>query len=326
MNLNVNYLGLKLKNPIILGSSGISTKIDTLQRLEDSGLAAVVMKSLFEEQVHKHAEHNYANNDFSHTEAYQYISGHSKEADLEHYLEMVRNAKENLEIPVIASINCHTKDSWIEYTKLIEETGADALEINVSLLPSDADRESKKNEKLYFDILKSVRKYTKLPIALKMSPYSAGLANLIRKLSWTKQVNALVLFNRYYNPDIDINKMSFTNSDTLSRPEDITNTLRWIAIMHGQMEKDLVASTGVHNGEGLIKMLLAGATAVQMVSAIYKRGEKAVKETLNDLQEWMQKNNFNSLDQFRGKLSYKNSNNSAVYERIQFMKHYSGIE
>ncbi len=326
MELTTNYLGLKLKNPIIVGSSGISKKTDMLRKLEDNGAAAVVMKSLFEEQLHKHAEKNYQDNNFAHTEAYGYISQHSKEADLEEYLEMLTTAKETLEIPVIASINCHTKDSWIEYTKLIEKTGVDALEINVSFLPSDIERESKKNEKLYFDILKRVSKNTKLPIALKMSSYSAGLANLIRKLSWTKQVDGFVLFNRYYIPDIDIEKQDFISSNPLSRPEDIANTLRWIAIMSGQIQKDIAGSTGVHNGEGVIKMLLAGATVTQMVSAIYKKGEKIIKESLTELENWMEKNNYSKIDDFRGKLSYKNSNNSSVYERIQFMKYYSGIE
>lgn len=326
MDISVDYLGLKLKNPVIVGSSGLCTNMPSLRRLEDNGAAAVVLKSLFEEQLHKHAEYNYAGSNFKHTEAYHYISQHSKEADMEDYLNLIQDAKDGLDIPVIASINCHTQDSWTEYTKMVEDAGADALEINVSMLPSDIEADSKDNENLYFDILKNVRKSTKLPIALKMSYYSAGLAKLIRTLSWTKQTDAFVLFNRYYSPDIDIDKMDFTVSNLYSHPDEITHTLRWVAIMSEQIKQDIVASTGVHDGEGLVKMLLAGAQAVQMVSAIYKTGEVVIKKTLEELKDWMQKKEFSSLNQFRGKLNYKNTNNSAVFERIQFMKHYSGIE
>ena len=326
MDLKVKYLGLDLKNPVIAGSSGLCANLPSLKRLEDNGAAAVVLKSLFEEQLHKHAAYNYSSSNFEHTEAYDYINRHSKESDMENYLELIEQAKSSLDIPVIASINAHSKDSWTDYTKRVEEAGADAIEINVSLLPSDCGVSSKENEQIYFDILKAVRKQTNLPLALKMSYFSAGLAQLIQKLSWTKDVDAFVLFNRYFSPDIDIDDMSMTSSNIYSSPDDITTSLRWIAIMSDQIKQDLAASTGVHNGAGIAKQILAGATVVQMVSAIYKHGEPVINKALEELKTWMQKKEFNSLDDFRAKLNYKNSDKSKAYERIQFMKYYSGIE
>lgn len=326
MDLKVKYLGLELKNPIIAGSSGLCGNIASLQRLQQNGAAAVVLKSIFEEQLHKHAAYNYASSNFEHTEAYDYISRHSKDTDMQDYLQLIEEAKNKLDIPVIASINANTKDSWTEYTQKVEKAGADAIEINISLLPSDTDITSKDNEQRYFDILKAVRKNTRLPIALKMSYFSAGLAQLIQKLSWTKDTDAFVLFNRYFSPDIDLDEISMTSSNVFSSPAEISTSLRWIAIMAGRIKQDLIASTGVHDGKGIAKQILAGATAVQMVSSIYKHGEPVIQKSLNELREWMEKKNFNNLDDFRGSLSYKNADNSKAYERIQFMKYYSGIE
>ncbi|MEA2042129.1 MAG: dihydroorotate dehydrogenase-like protein [Bacteroidota bacterium] len=326
MDISVKYMGLKLKNPIVVGSCGLTGNIDSLKRLEDNGAAAVVLKSLFEEQLHMHAAHNYSKSDFGHTEAYDYISRHTKDTDLENYLQLISDAKSSLDIPVIASINSTSKDNWVAYTKEVEKAGADALELNVSLLPSNANSTSKENEKIYFDIVEAVSKRTDLPLALKMSRFSAGLANLIRQLCWTKNVDSFTLFNRYYSPDIDINTLKMTSSNVYSSPDEISSSLRWVALLSDVLNNDIAASTGIHNGEAVIKQLLAGATVIQMVSALYKHGEGLISKSLNDLTDWMEQKNFDSIDSFRGKMSFKNADESDSLERIQFMKYFGGIE
>jgi dihydroorotate dehydrogenase (fumarate) len=208
----------------------------------------------------------------------------------------------------------------------MEEAGADAIELNVSLIPTNIEKTSEDNEKIYFNIIEEAKKELKIPVALKMSHYSAGLSNLIQKLSWTKKVDAFVLFNRYYNPDIDINTLKLTSSGVFSTPADIAASLRWVAVLSGNIQTDISASTGVHSGGDLVKQILAGADSVQVVSAIYKHGPAYVKTILDELESWMAKKNFNSISEFKGKVNYKNTSNSVAFERIQFMKYFGGIE
>ena len=236
----------------------------------------------------------------------------------------MEEAKKKVEIPIIASINCISTKEWTNFAKNIESAGADALELNVSMLPSEENRTSKENEQIYFEIIEKIKPQISIPLSLKMSHFSAGLSNLVRKLSWTKMIDSIVLFNRYFNPDIDINNFKITSSGVFSTPEDISISLRWIALLSDKVHCNLAASTGVHSGEGVIKQLLAGATAVQIVSVIYKYGPEYISTILNDLTTWMEKKNFNSIDDFRGKLSGKE--NTASFERIQYMKYFGGIE
>lgn len=203
--------------------------------------------------------------------------------------------------------------------------GADALELNVSLLPSDPRMTCQKSEEIYTDIVNSVAEAVSIPIALKMSQYSSALANLIQKLSWTDKVSGFVLFNRYYRPDIDIDKMEITSADVFSSPADCSYTLRWVALMSGLIEKDIAASTGIHDSEGLIKQLLAGATAVQVVSTVYKHGSVQLRTILDGLEAWMEEKSFGSVNDFRGKLGYEQIEDPAVFERTQSMKYFAGL-
>ncbi len=326
MDLSVKYLGLTLKNPIIVGSSGLTNSVEKIKVLEANGAGAVVLKSLFEEQIAFEASRADSGNAYDYPEAMDYIQAFAKDNAVAETLTLIENAKKEVNIPIIASINCVTKGEWLDFAKKFEEAGADALELNISLLPTDLSKTSADNEKVYFDIIEAVRKHVNIPIALKMSHYSAGLANLIQKLSWTKQVDAFVLFNRYYNPDIDINTMKITSTGVFSTPEDISQSLRWVAILSDKIRTDIAASTGVHNADGVIKQLLAGADVVQVVSTLYKHGPKYLSEIVSGLESWMDKNNYNSIEDFKGKVNYASAENSVAFERVQFMKYFGGIE
>jgi len=325
MSLSVKYLGLDLKNPIIIGSSGLTNSVEKIKNLEKSGAGAVVLKSLFEEQILMEMGRSENQDYHGYPEAHDYARYYTKEKSICDYLNLLEEAKGSVNIPVIASINCVDSKEWSSFAKKIESSGADALEINVSMLPSDIKASSIDNENKYFDIISEVRKNIKIPIALKMSSYSAGLAQLIQKLSWTKNTDAFVLFNRYYSPDIDLDKMKIVSSNVLSSPAEISVSLRWMAVLSNKIKLPLIASTGIHNSEGVIKQILAGAQAVQIVSTVYKNGNQYIGEIISGIENWMNKNNYSSLADFRGLLSYDKAKEAASFERIQFMKYYSNI-
>ncbi len=325
-NLSIQYMGLKLKNPLIIGSSGLTNSVNNVIEFERRGVGAVVLKSLFEEQIRNEIKTTISNNDVGYyPETEDYISNYSKIHSLEEYLELIRNCKKAVKIPIIASINCVSASEWTSFASQIELAGADALELNIYILPSDVSHSGIQNENIYFSILNEIKNHIKIPVALKISPYFSGLANMVQKLSWSG-ANGLVLFNRFYSPNINIDTLKISTINTFSAPEEMSNTLRWVAILSDTIKTDIVASTGIHDGDTVIKMLLAGASAVQIVSTLYKNGFEKIEEILTDLTKWMDKNSFSKIADFKGKMSYKNTQNPAAYERVQFMKHYSGIE
>lgn len=324
MNLSTQFIGIPIKNPIIAGSSGLSNTVEGVKKLADNEAGAVILKSLFEEQIIKEGKAGIKNNLYEHPDAYDYISNYAKQESLDKYLYLIERSKQQVDIPVIASINCISVNEWMYFTRSIESAGADGLELNISFLPSDDNVTGYENEKIYFEITKKIRSIISIPIALKMSYYSSGLANLIKRLSWTEDINAFILFNRYYNPDIDINKLEFKSSNLLSNPEDLSVSLRWINLLSGLIETELVPSTGIHNADGVIKQILAGAHAVQVVSALYKHGPTYIKTMLAELKEWMLLHDYKSINDFFALLGKKRSEN-AMFERVQFMKYYGGI-
>lgn len=324
-DLATDYLGLKLKNPIIVGSCGFTNKVDKIAELAAHGAAAVVLKSLFEEQIQAELSANLDSYHSDYPGATDYIREYTRGNEVAAYLKLIADAKKAVDIPVIASINCVSALEWVSFAKSIEEQGADALELNISLLPTNPQMTSSDYEKKYAEIIAAVQDTISIPLALKMSHYSASLANLIQKLSWTTKLAGFVLFNRYYQPDFDIENMTVKSANVLSSPEDFSFALRWIALMAGRVERDLVGSTGIHDGAAVIKQLLAGATAVQVVSTIYKNGPTSLQQMLAALEEWMTRHGFSSIADFRGKLSYSKSEDPAVYERTQFMKYYGGL-
>lgn len=323
-DLKTMYMGLELKNPIIVGSCGLTGNLDSIKKMATAGASAVVLKSLFEEQIMMEVNKNMDdyNPVHGHTEMYDYQKYFEKQHLLENYLQLIKDAKQAVDIPIIASINCMSSADWTGFAKDIENAGADALELNIFLLPSNPKMEGKDNENLYFDIIKKVTAEISIPISIKISHYFDNLANTLQRFSKTN-IKGMVLFNRFYNTDIDIEKEELIAGNVFSTADDMSNSLRWIGIMSKLVDCDLCATTGIHNGKDAIKFLLAGASSVQMVSSIYINSPKIIEQSLSEIKDWMEKHNYESIDQFRGKLSKTSEMNNALYERVQFMK-YSG--
>jgi dihydroorotate dehydrogenase (fumarate) len=324
-DVSTTYMGLRLKNPLIVGSCGLTSKVQSLKELEAGGAAAVVLKSIFEEEIAA----EYANvlaeakaKGMS-LESYDYFDYQIRGDRVASYVELVRQAKKGLSIPVIASINCTYSHEWASFAKDLEGAGADGLELNMFFLPSDLKRTSEEREKEYFLIIERVLKLVKIPVAVKISPYFSTLAQVINRLSRTG-IAALVLFNRFFAIDIDIEKMILTGSNTMSGAGEASLPLRWISLMTRRVGCDLAASSGVHDGAGLVKQLLAGARAVQAVSTFYKNGSGRAAAMIADLSAWMDRHGYGAIGDFRGAMSQAESEDPSVYERVQFMKHYSG--
>jgi dihydroorotate dehydrogenase (fumarate) len=342
-DLSCTYLGLKLKNPLIIGSSGLTSSLENLKTVARMGAGAVVLKSVFEEQIkfetNKLIESDnkevkswkdafddiVSNKEFYYDEAYNYLTNYAREHTLKKYLEFISEAKRAIDIPVIASINCTSQYDWQYFAKRIQDAGADALELNIYLLPSDFEKKGVENEKVYFDVIREVKKYVSIPIAIKTGYYFSSLARTLLELSETG-IAGLTLFNRPYNPDIDIEQINVTASNMFSNDSEYANTLRWIAILSGKVKCDIAASTGIHNHQTVIKQLLAGADAVQMASVFYKHHFDVLPAIISGLETWMTQHNFSKISDFKGLLAQKNIENPASYERVQFLRLFSSIE
>jgi dihydroorotate dehydrogenase (fumarate) len=343
IDLSCKYLGLHLRNPLIVGSSGLTSSIENLKTISHLGAGAVVLKSVFEEQIKfeadkliesggseikqwKDAFEGIVNKEeYYFEEAYNYLTSYAKEHTLKQYLALVSESKKAIDIPVIASINCSSQYDWQYFAKRIQEAGADALELNIYLLPSDFEKKGEENEQVYFDVIKEVKKYITIPVAIKTGFYFSSLARTLLELSETG-IAGLTLFNRPYNPDIDIEHLQVAASNMFSSETEYTNTLRWVAILSGRIKCDIAASTGIHNHQTVIKQLLAGADAVQMASVFYKNHFEVLPGILSGIETWMAQHNFTRISDFRGLLSRKNIRNPASYERVQFLRLFSGIE
>ncbi|KAF0128285.1 MAG: dihydroorotate dehydrogenase (fumarate) [Bacteroidetes bacterium] len=327
VNLSTSYMGLKLRNPIIIGSSGLTNSVENIKEAAANGAAAVVLKSLFEEQILHSASSTILQNEVTnlYPEAEDYIRNYTRSNDVDNYLKLIRDSKKAVDIPIIASINCVSSSEWIDFAKKIEEAGADALELNIFVLPSDPHKSGEQNEAVYFEILEKIIRTVKIPVSAKISYYFSGMAKMALKLSWTG-ISGLVLFNRFFSPDIDIDRFEVKATNVFSTPAELSTSLRWVAMLSTKVQCDIAASTGIHDGKAVIKQLLAGAKAVQIASVLYKKGFKEITIMLDEIQTWMVQHNFKSLDQFIGRMSVKEAENPAAYERVQFMKHFSGIE
>ena len=327
-DLTTSYLGLELKNPIIAGSCGLTGTLEGIVSMEQHGAGAVVIKSIFEEEIllevkERTREANKNPMIYSGlSETLDYIDLHIREDKLADFLQLIQDAKKAVSIPIIASINCISDEDWTHFTRRMEEAGADALELNIFLNP--ADFKNQEIDRAYFRIIEKVLKTVQIPVAVKISKYFTRLGLSIKALSETG-VSGLVMFNRFYSPDIDIEKMELAAPLMFSSSDEMHETLRWIAIMSERVTCNLAASTGIHTGEDVIKMLLAGATAIQLVSTLYKNGPYMIKKILTELDDWMSNQGFNSVEQFRGKISRKYGADPAAFERMQFMKYFSEI-
>jgi dihydroorotate dehydrogenase (fumarate) len=324
-DLSTKYLGLPLRNPLIVGSCGLTKTAASIHKLAEHGAGAVVLKSLFEEQIAAELSSNLESYQTDYPEAFDYIRSYTRSNALEEYLDLIADARKMVDIPVIASINCVSAKEWVSFAQSVEKAGASAIELNISLLPSDPRVTCEDLEKQYVEIVTKVRSMISIPLALKMSQYAPALAHLVTRLSWTGKVAGFVLFNRYWRPDIDIQKLKVTKADIFSSPEEMQESLRWIALLSARIDQDFAASTGVHDGNGVIKQLLVGAAAVQVVTTLYKNGEGQLAVMLNELEAWMEQKGYGRIDQFRGILSHRQTDNTAAFERIQFMKQFGGI-
>lgn len=324
IDISTKFAGLNLKSPIIVGSSSMSSKVNNLKKFEDAGAGAIVLKSIFEEEIvfeynkylSEAEKYGYDN------ENLDYFDYKIKQDNLDSYIKLIKTAKSTVNIPIIASVNCISTHEWTYFTKKIEEAGADALELNIFILPSDFSKTSEKIENTYIKIIKEVRKKTKLPLIVKMSSFFTALGNMIQKIS-KLGVDGIVLFNRYYNPDIDIKTQKIINAPIYSTPEEIRFPLRWIALSSGKVDCSLAASTGVHDGEAMIKMILAGADAVEIVSTIFKNGAKQITKMNEELTNYLHDRELESILQIKGLANQMNVKNPALFERVQFMKYFS---
>lgn len=326
-DLSTHYAGLKLRNPLIAGSCGLTNSVDNIIKLYQAGIGAVVLKSLFEEQINNAVGKtmNLNEDNYSYPEAMDYISHYTRANDVEQYLKLIRDARANVDIPVIASINCVSSSEWTGFARSVQDAGANALELNIFVLPSDPKRKAEQNEKVYFEIIEAVQKQVSIPVTVKISSYFSGMANMALQLGWTG-ISGIVLFNRFFSPDIDIEKFEVTFTNVFSSPDELSYSLRWIAMLSNRVQCDLAASTGIHDGKAVIKQLLAGAKAVQFASVLYKKGFDEIGNMTGELSSWMDRHHFETIREFNGRMSLQEARNPAAYERVQFMKHFSGIE
>ena len=324
-NLETKYMGLKLKNPIVVASSGLTNSIDKIKDLENAGAGAVVLKSIFEEQINNEVSH-LINRDPQnlYPEAEDYIWNYTRNNSITRHLNLLSEAKKETEIPVIASINCMSASEWTVFAKDFENAGADALELNLFFVPTNRLKTSEEIEQLYFKIVSEVKKNVNIPISVKIGFYYTNMIAMADRLV-AHGADALVLFNRFYEPDINIETLELAASEVFSSPADIRRSLRWIGLVSSQLPKvEIAAGTGIHDGEAVIKQLLAGAQVTQVCSSVYINGSQVIAGMIADLQNFMRKWNFRKIEDFRGRLSYKNIPDPMLYERAQFMKYFSG--
>ena len=323
MKLQTRYMGLDLAHPVVASASPLSETLDGIRQLEDAGVAAVVMFSLFEEQIRNESaafEHFMEHGTQSFAESLSYFPEiDDQTAGPDAYLDLIRRATEAVRIPVIASLNCVTAEGWADYARQIEQAGASGLELNIYGIEANLGVSGQDVEQRYLDILQTVKASVTIPIALKLSPFFSAIGHMIKRLD-DGGADALVLFNRFYQPDLDIDHLEVAPTLKLSQSGEIRLPLLWVALLHGQVRASLAATRGVETATEVIKYLLAGADAVMTASALLRNGPNYVKTLVAGLTEWMESRDFDSVDQIRGILSHRKANNPAAFERANYIK------
>ncbi|WP_018108700.1 dihydroorotate dehydrogenase-like protein [Bacteroides propionicifaciens] len=322
-DFKTNFAGLTLRNPIIVSSSGLTNSADKNKKLAEAGAGAIVLKSLFEEQILIETD-QMLTDAASYMEGTDYLQEYVRHHKLNEYLELIKSSKAVCQdVPIIASINCYSDSEWIDFAKQIEEAGADAIEVNILALQTDINYVYGSFEQRHVDILKHIKKTVKLPVIMKLGNSFTNPVALINQL-YANGADAVVLFNRFYQPDIDIIKMKHAAGPILSSSNELPNSLRWIGIASAVVDKiDYAASGGVQSPQDVVKTLLAGASAVQVCSIIYKKSDTEIRKMLTFLGTWMQDNGFERINQFKGRLNHKNVKNANYFERTQFLKYFS---
>ncbi|PID67683.1 MAG: diguanylate cyclase [Flavobacteriia bacterium] len=325
-NLNTTYLGIPLKNPLVAASSGFTASVNKIKTLEAHGIGAIVLKSIFEEQITNRAEFEIdQSGDLGNPEAADYIKGYIKDNEIEQYLDLIKETKESVNIPVIASINCISGDEWINYAHKFENAGADALELNIFNVPGRT-QSLEAIESLYTTIAERVVNKVNIPVAVKFSKYHTNITKMVDQFR-ARGIKGVVMFNRFYEPDFNLDKLTVTSSEVFSHPYDLRETLRWVGIVSSSVPLiDIAASTGIHDADAVVKQLLAGAQVTQLCSTLYLNKVGVIDDILKGVEEFMTKHKFKSIDDFRAKLSYQNIGNPAMYERAQFMKYFHNRE
>jgi dihydroorotate dehydrogenase (fumarate) len=323
MDLTTKYMGMTLKSPLVVSASPLSKNLDGIKRIEDSGAAAMVMYSVFEEQIeHEQKELHYLTTvgTESFAESLSYFP-EVEEFNLgpDQYLDLIRKAKESVEIPVIASINGKTHGGWIDFAKQMQQAGADGIELNIYNIPTSLTQSSQEIENNYIEILKSVKNAVNIPVALKVSPYFTNFAYMAKKFD-EAGADSLVLFNRFYQPDINLDELEVEPHIILSNPTDLRLPMRWIAILKGRIFADLAATSGIHYGEDVIKMLLVGSNVTMLCSTLLRYGVDYVKDIQDEVVEWMTEHEYESVMQLQGSMSQLNVADPSSYERAQYMK------
>ncbi len=323
MDLGTTYMGLSLRNPLVASSSPLSHKVDTICKLEEAGIGAVVMYSLFEEQItleSQQLDYFLTHGTESYAEALSYFPDLGEyNVGPDEYLNLVRRAKETVGIPIIGSLNGVSAGGWVKYAKMIEQAGADALELNVYYLPTDPDMPGTEVEQMTVDVVKAVRAEVNIPLAVKIGPFFSSIPNMAKRLA-EAGANALVLFNRFYQPDIDIENLEVTPHLVLSSSDEMRLPLRWTAILYGRVPVDLAITTGVHTYQDVLKGLMAGAKVTMMASELLQNGLGRIGQILQEMQSWMEEYEYSSVQQMIGSVSQKNVAEPAAFERANYMK------
>lgn len=323
MTLATNYLGMALKNPIVASSSPLSHNVDSIRRLEDAGAAAVVMYSLFEEQItfdSFYVDHYLTDGTDSFAESLSYFPEmQSYNVWPDEYMNLIRRAKEAVDIPIIGSLNGVSAGGWTDYATLIEEAGADAIELNVYYIPTNADLSGNEIESIYLDTLREVKRSVSLPVALKLSPYFSSTANMAKRLV-EEGANGLVLFNRFYQPDIDLETLEVVPRLILSNSNELRLPLRWVAILYGRLLADLAITTGIHSSQDVLKALMAGAKVTMMASELLQNGIRRINVILDEMRRWMDEHEYESVAQMIGSMSQQHCAEPAAFERANYMK------
>ena len=327
MNTNVEYLGLKLKSPILAGSCSLTANVDNLCKLEKAGAGAVVLKSIFEEQIIydiKRNTHVYAPVG-NYGDSYEYIAQHVADDSVSKHFALIREAKKQLTIPVIGSINCFSYENWLTYAKQFQDAGCDALELNMAIMPFETSLSTDDVERTFSNIVQSLKKSISIPISIKVGTYFTDLAKFMQQLSWMG-IQGITMFNKSMQIDVDVEEEKLCNADSLTYPGELYNTLRLTAILSRRLRCNLCATTGVDNGLDVAKLLLAGASAVQVASCLYRNGLDYMRTLNDELKGWMERKGYESVDQFRGKLAMRSNDKASMLMRTQFMNYFADIK
>ncbi|OQY34691.1 MAG: hypothetical protein B6241_03895 [Spirochaetaceae bacterium 4572_59] len=325
-NLQTRYMGLTLSNPFIVSSSGLTDSVEKVKKAAAAGAGAVILRSLFEEEIVNVVQKDASLDTYSiHPEAAEYIDELGMLSQPDSYLELVEQSVKVLDIPVIASLNCHTDKWWIEYAKRIEQMGAAALELNIALIPVSVKESPESVEKTICDIVKEAVAAVNIPVAVKIGSNFSSLPSFVNNLR-RAGASAVVLFNRYYRPDINIDTLEFKSGSPFSSEEEFPKVLRWIGILSDLIDCDLSASTGVHSGATAIKMILAGADTVQVCTALYKNGMDSLPDMIKEMENWMDKKGYARISDFSSLLSLADDKKRIYYQRLQYVKALKGLK